>query len=57
MREEKDHRPDDIVKEEIYHKYIEDKYNIVCVFDDRDKVVKMWREQGLLCNQVYYGNF
>lgn len=57
MREEKDHRPDDIVKEEIYHKYIEDNYNITCVFDDRDKVVKMWREQGLLCNQVYYGNF
>lgn len=57
MREEKDRRPDDVVKEEIYHDKIEDKYNVVCVFDDRDKVVKMWREQGLLCNQVYYGDF
>lgn len=27
------------------------------VFDDRDKVVKMWRDQGLLCCQVAYGSF
>jgi hypothetical protein len=41
MRGEKDHRPDEIVKEEIYHKYIEPEYNVVAIFDDRDKVVKM----------------
>jgi predicted kinase len=57
MRKENDHRPDELIKEEIYHKEIEPKYYIKCVFDDRDKVVKMWREQGLLCNQVYYGDF
>ena len=57
MRAEKDHRPDEIVKEEMYHKEIEPYYSVVSVFDDRDKVVKMWRDQGLLCNQVYYGNF
>ena len=35
----------------------EPKYNVIAVFDDRDKVVKMWRNLGLLCNQVYWGNF
>ena len=31
--------------------------DVVCVFDDRDKVVKMWREIGLTCMQVAPGNF
>lgn len=57
MRQSKDSRPDEIVKKEIYEKYIEPKFNVISVFDDRDKVVKMWRELGLLCNQVYYGSF
>jgi len=33
------------------------KDNIVCVFDDRDKVVKMWRSNGLNCFQVAPGDF
>ena len=57
MRSEGDFRSDDVVKKELYQKYIKDKYNVVCVFDDRDKVVRMWRNLGLLCCQVYYGNF
>ena len=57
MRSEGDFRPDDVVKKELYQKYIKDRYNVVCVFDDRDKVVRMWRNLGLLCCQVYYGNF
>ena len=57
MRSKGDHRSDTEVKKEIYDKYIKDKYNILCVFEDRDKVVKMWRDEGLLCNQVYYGDF
>lgn len=57
MRSEGDFRPDDVIKKELYQKYIKDRYNVVCVFDDRDKVVKMWRSLGLLCCQVYYGNF
>lgn len=57
MRTEKDHRPDEIVKEEIYHKEIEPYYNVVGVFDDRKKVVDMWRSLGLLCCQVYDGDF
>ena len=32
-------------------------HEIMCVFDDRDKVVKMWRENGISCFQVAPGNF
>ena len=34
-----------------------DEPEIVCVFDDRQKVVDMWREIGLTCMQVAPGNF
>ena len=57
MRNKNNFQPDEIVKETIFHKEIEPKYNVIAVFDDRDKVVKMWRNLGLLCNQVYWGNF
>lgn len=57
MRAEGDHRSDDIVKKEIYENRIAPWYDVVIVFDDRDKVVKMWRDLGLLCGQVYYGDF
>jgi hypothetical protein len=33
------------------------KENIVGVFDDRQKVVDMWRKNGLTCFQVAEGNF
>ena len=33
------------------------KKNIVCVFDDRQKVVDMWRANDLVCMQVAPGNF
>tara|TARA_Y100001972_G_scaffold125902_1_gene178199 strand:- start:866 stop:1444 length:579 start_codon:yes stop_codon:yes gene_type:complete len=33
------------------------KNRILCVFDDRDKVVKMWRDNGLTCFQVAPGDF
>jgi phosphoserine phosphatase len=35
----------------------EKKKEIICTFDDRDKVVNMWRENGLTCMQVAPGNF
>ncbi len=57
MRNAKDYRSDNIVKEELFHNYIEPRYNVIAVFDDRDCVVKMWRSLGILCNQVYYGDF
>ena len=33
------------------------KENVLCVFDDRTKLVEMWRENGLACFQVADGNF
>ena len=57
MRKKDDFRKDCIVKEEIYHTLIEPKYNVIAVFDDRNQCVDMWRKLGLLCNQVYYGDF
>lgn len=57
MRNKGDYRPDEIIKKELFDKYVKDVYNPLCVFDDRDKVVDMWRELGLLCCQVERGNF
>ena len=57
MRKTNDYRPDDIVKEEIYREFIEGKYYVDFILDDRDSVIKRWRELGLTCLQVYYGNF
>lgn len=58
MREMDTYTPDEILKRfwllDLYPNYRED---ILCVFDDRDKVVKMWRELGLSCFQVAEGNF
>jgi hypothetical protein len=48
---------DDLLKK----KWLEDLFpntdDILCVFDDRDKVVKMWRENGITCFQVAEGSF
>lgn len=57
MRTEGDQRDDRIVKEEIYRRDIEGKYNVRFVLDDRDKVVRMWRSLGLSCFQVAEGDF
>lgn len=57
MRPSKDFRSDSIIKQEIYEAYIKDKYFVEFVLDDRDSVVKTWRDLGLLCLQVYYGDF
>ena len=58
MREEKDYRDDGIVKIEMLKKIKEDGFDDpTMVFDDRDRVVKAWREAGLRCFQVAPGDF
>ena len=57
MRKEKDYRPDEVIKEELYNEIIKDNYYCVAIFDDRNRVIKKWREMGLLACQVYYGDF
>jgi acid phosphatase class B len=57
MRPEGSHTPDDVLKKNWLDKLFPIKSDILCVFDDRDKVVKMWRENGISCFQVAPGNF
>jgi hypothetical protein len=57
MRKAKDYRPDEIVKKEIYEKYIKEKYDVLFVIDDRKRVVDMWRKEGLVVLHCAEGNF
>jgi predicted kinase len=57
MRQTGDMREDSIVKKELFDTYIDPRYNVLFVLDDRDRVVKMWREQGLKVLQVAEGDF
>jgi len=57
MRKEGDNRKDYIIKQEIYNDFIKDEYNVLFVLDDRNQTVDSWRNLGLHCFQVNYGNF
>lgn len=57
MRPVGDGRKDYLVKKELFEKFIKYKYNVNFVLEDRDQVVRMWREEGLTCLQVAEGNF
>ena len=57
MRKQSDHRDDTIVKKEIFEEKIKPQYNVLFVIDDRAKVVRMWREIGLICLQCDWGEF
>ncbi len=57
LRKAGDNRKDTIIKKELYEKYIKGKFSVLFVLDDRDQMVKMWREEGLTCFQVAEGNF
>lgn len=57
MRREGDNRPDHVVKKEMAEEAELTPENTVVVFDDRDSVVKMWRDAGFHVHQVAEGNF
>lgn len=49
---------DAIIKRDLFDDHVRGKYNVEVVFDDRDRVVDMWRNQlGLPTYQVNYGDF
>jgi predicted kinase len=52
MRAAGDTRPDHIVKAQILRGIRDDGYDPFLVIDDRQSVVDMWREQGLICLQA-----
>jgi hypothetical protein len=58
MREMNTFTPDEELKKSwLLSKYPNYQEDVLCVFDDRDKVVKMWRSMGLSCFQVAEGDF
>lgn len=57
MRPQGSHIPDDVLKKQWLDEFFPNKEDILCIFDDRDKVVKMWRDNGINCFQVAPGNF
>lgn len=61
MRKSGDFRSDFIIKKEIFENEIKEAYQHTndrfLVIDDRNSVVKMWRELGLVCWQVAEGDF
>jgi predicted kinase len=57
MRASGDMRKDDQVKYELFKNHVEPYFNVLGVFDDRNQVVRMWRQIGLTCFQVADGNF
>ena len=56
MRKTDDYRADDIVKQEILEQIINDfGQKPDMVFDDRPRVVEMWRDNGIFVFNVYQG--
>jgi hypothetical protein len=52
MRSEGDRRPDTTVKYEMMYDYKFMPEDVLCILDDRQGVVDMWRQEGFRCLQV-----
>lgn len=57
MRKEGDHRNDNIVKLELFNELKERLGTPLFAIDDRQRIVDMWREQGITCLQCDKGDF
>lgn len=57
MRHEGDHRPDDVVKSDLLDRIMAGGWHPIMSFDDRNRVVAMWRSRGIPCAQVADGDF
>lgn len=58
MRAEGDYTADDVLKKQwLDAMLVDDRQRLAAVFDDRDRVVKMWRDAGITCLQVAAGEF
>ena len=57
MRPKRDFRPDEVLKAEFADRHNLNAKNVLCVIDDRRRVVEMWRAKGFLCLQVADHNF
>jgi hypothetical protein len=58
MRQAGDYTADDLLKKQwLDAMLVDDRKRLVAAFDDRDRVVKMWRAAGVACFQVAEGEF
>jgi hypothetical protein len=61
MRKEGDHRPDHVVKKELLEDYLKlenlEKSSVITIYEDRQTVVDMWRDNGYHVCQVAKGDF
>ncbi len=58
LRRTGDRRKDYVVKRELFERHIQGRYAVRVVFEDRDQVVRLWRDDlHLPCFQVAWGNF
>jgi hypothetical protein len=58
MRKAGNYTADDVLKATWFFSLpTEDKLRLVAIFDDRDRVVNMWRSLGITCLQVAPGEF
>ena len=56
MRPIRDFTPDDKLKSDWFDAKFSNS-DVLCVFDDRNKVVDMWRDKGITCMHVADGDF
>tara|TARA_R100001129_G_scaffold1007_2_gene875 strand:+ start:224 stop:817 length:594 start_codon:yes stop_codon:yes gene_type:complete len=52
MRKEGDYRPDTTIKYEMMYELKITPDDVLCILDDRQSVVDMWRQEGFRCLQV-----
>jgi hypothetical protein len=57
LRPDGDFRTDSEFKQEVLDSLIANDWKPDLVFDDRNQVVNMWRQNGLTCVQVAEGDF
>lgn len=57
MRPAGDKTNDALVKKALYEQHIKPNYEVLFVLDDRNRVVRMWRDEGLKVLQVADGDF
>ncbi len=58
MRKTGDKRQDRVIKGELFDRHIRNNFNVHCVYDDRNQVVRLWRDELKLdCFQVNDGDF
>lgn len=55
-RSDGDFRPDNEVKQDLLYEILKE-FNILFVVDDRDRVVEMWRRNGITCLQCQPGDY